>query len=406
MRFGFTEEQDELRRSVRRILDGAGGVAAARRTMAAGDGHDTVLWRQLARELGLAGLVIPERHGGAGLGWVELVGVMEELGRTLACVPFLSTVGLATATILAAGTEEQQQAILPALARGEVTAALAWLEIGGDPDPAAVTTTARPAPGGHVLLAGKKRFVVDGHSADLLLVVARAPGTSGADGLAVYEVPAGADGVRRHRLPTMDATRALAEVVLADVRVPAASRLGDGGWPAIARALARGRVALAAEQVGGAQRCLDLGVDYAKVRHQFGRPIGSFQAIQHTLAELFVQVESARSAAYYAGWAAAHATADEADEAAAVAAAYCGDAYFHCAAETIQVHGGIGFTWEHDAHLYFKRARASRTLLGTPAFHREDVARRLGLGVADDGADDGAPSTGLGTGPATAPGVA
>ncbi len=386
MRFGFTEEQDELRRSVRRVLDDAGGVAAARRVMLAGGNHDTATWQRLARDLGLAGLVVPERHGGAGLGWVEVIAVMEELGRALACVPFLSSSVLSTAAILAAGSDDQQQQILPPLARGDVTAALAWLEIGGDPDPATITTTARPAPGGHVLLDGKKRFVIDGASADLLLVVARAPGTTGTDGLGLYEVPGGASGLRRHRLPTMDATRALAEVVLADVRVPETSRLGGDatGWPTIARALERGQVALAAEQVGAAQRCLDLGIEYAKVRHQFGRPIGSFQAIQHSLAELFVMVESARSAAYYAGWAAEHADPDEATETTACAAAFCADACFHVAAETIQVHGGIGFTWEHDAHLYFKRARAGRTVLGSPSFHREQLARRLGLGVDPD----------------------
>jgi alkylation response protein AidB-like acyl-CoA dehydrogenase len=386
VRFAFTEEQDELRRSVRRVLEAAGGIAAARRISQQGEGGggtDTTLWKTLARELGLAALAIPERHGGAGLGWIEVIGVMEEIGRTLAPVPFLSSSVLATAALLTCGTEEQQAAILPPLARGDVTATLAWLEVGGHADPAAIATTARPAPGGHVLLDGRKRFVLDGHAADLLLVVAREPGTTGASGLALYEVPAGASGVRRHRLPTMDATRTLAEVVFSDVRVPATSRLGDpsspssGGWPQIARALARAQVALAAEQVGGAQRCLDLGVEYAKVRHQFGRPIGSFQAIQHNLAELFVLVESARSAAYYAGWAADHAGDDEADETAACAAAFCADAFFHCAAETIQVHGGIGFTWEHDAHLFFKRARAGKTLLGTPADHREHIARRI-----------------------------
>jgi alkylation response protein AidB-like acyl-CoA dehydrogenase len=293
---------------------------------------------------------------------------------------------LATAALRECGTDEQQQSVLPMLARGDVAATVAWLEVGGDPDPATITTTARPAPGGHVLLEGRKRFVLDGNSADLLLVVARTPGTTGADGLALYEVSAGASGVRRHRLPTMDATRALADVSFTDVRVPETARLGDGaGWPAIERALFRAQVALAADQVGASQRCLDLGVEYAKVRHQFGKPIGSFQAIQHNLAELFVLVESARSAAYYAGWAADHGDADEAAETAACAASFCSDAVSHCAAETIQVHGGIGFTWEHDAHLYFKRARAGRTLLGTPAHHREQIARRLGLGVEPAG---------------------
>ncbi len=381
MRFAFTDEQDELRRSVRRILDAGGGVAGARRAMLTADHHDAPLWRVLAREIGLAGLIVPEPHGGAGLGWVELVAVMEELGRALACVPFLSTACLATAAILETGTADQHARLLPPIARGDGTAALAWLEASGDPDPAAITTTARSAAGGEIILDGTKRFVIDGHTADLLLVIARAPGSAGTEGLAIYAVPAATPGVQRHRLPTMDATRALAEVGFTDVRVPASAALGAGGWPAIARALALGHIGLAAEQVGGAQRCLDLSVEYAKVRHQFGRPIGSFQAIQHTLAELFVLVESARSAAYYAGWAAAHAP-DELDAAAAAAGSYCGDAFFQCAADTIQVHGGIGFTFEHDAHLFFKRARAGRTVLGSPAHHREQVARMLGLGVA------------------------
>jgi alkylation response protein AidB-like acyl-CoA dehydrogenase len=380
MRFAFSDEQEELRRNVRRVLDAAGGPGAARRAAAAGEPYDRALWSTLARDLGLAGIAIPERHGGASLGWVELIAVMEELGRGLAATPFLSSACLATGAILGAGSAPQHADMLPMLARGEVTATLAWLEVGGDPDPAAISTTARPAPGDHVLLDGKKRFVVDGDTADLLLVVARTPGSSGRDGLAIYAVPSGADGVRCHRLPTMDQTRTLAEIVLADVRVPAASRLGDGGWEVIDRALALGRIALAAEQVGGAQRCLELSVEYARVREQFGRPIGTFQAIQHTLAEMFVRVESARSAAYHAGWAAAE---DEPDllETAATTAACCADAFYRCAADTIQVHGGIGFTWEHDAHLYFKRARAGRHLLGSPSFHREQLARRLGLGV-------------------------
>jgi alkylation response protein AidB-like acyl-CoA dehydrogenase len=328
MRFAFSDEQEELRRSVRRALGSPG------------------LWPEL-----LAPLIVPERHGGAGLGWVEVVAVAEELGRALSPAPFLSSVGLATAAILESASEEQQASILPSLAAGGVTAALVDGEL-----------TARPAPGDHVLLSGRARHVIDGDTADLLIVQAGA----------LYEVPAGASGVRRKRLPTMDSTRALAEIVLDDVRVPATARLGDGH----ATAIHLGRIALAAEQVGAAQRCLDLSVEYAKVRHQFGRPIGSFQAIQHACADLFVLVESARSAVYEAGWIADHARGDLA-AASLTAATYCGDAFYECAAQTIQIHGGIGFTWEHDAHRYFKRARASRSLLGAPSSHREAVAKLI-----------------------------
>jgi alkylation response protein AidB-like acyl-CoA dehydrogenase len=370
VRFAFTDEQDQLRRQVRRALDAAGGVTAARKAMQP-DAHDASLWRTLARELGLAALAIPEAHGGAGLTWVEVAAVAEELGGALACVPFLSSACLATAAILGCAGPAQQAALLPTLAFGDVTASLAWLEVGGAGDPDAIATTARPAGVDHVIVSGTKRLVLDGHTADLLLVAAR----DAAGSIALYAIPSGAGGVRRRRLPTMDATRGLAEIVLADVRVPSTAKLGDGGWEPIAQAIARARVALAAEQVGGAQACLDAATSYAKVRHQFGKPIGAFQAIQHALAEMFVDVETARSAAYHA---AIH--ADDPMEA-AIASIYCGDAFYRAAATAIQVHGGIGFTWEHDAHLFFKRARAARTIFGAPDAQRDAVAAALGLGA-------------------------
>jgi alkylation response protein AidB-like acyl-CoA dehydrogenase len=375
MRFSFADDQEELRRTTRRVLDGHDCVGFARALGATGPGHDAALWKKLGGDLGLAGLVVPEACGGAGLGWVELVGVMEELGRSLASVPLLSTV-LATSAILAGAQDddddEQQHALLAPIAQGG-TAALGYLD--------ARPTSAR-RDGTDAILSGAKRHVIDGHSADLLIVSARE-----ADGsIALYAIAPDAAGVSRARLPTMDASRALADIELDDVRVPLTSRLGRAG--ALDHALALGSIALAAEQVGGAQRCLDLSVEYAKVRTQFGRPIGSFQAIQHKCADQFVLVESARSAAYYAGWAAAQPpgtleAGDDVATLAAIAKAYCSDAFYACAAETIQIHGGIGFTWEHDAHLYFKRARASRDLLGSPAQHRERLAAgAIGLGTA------------------------
>jgi len=264
------------------------------------------------------------------------------------------------------------------MARGEVTAAVAWLEVGGDGGPDAIETTARPASGDHVILAGKKRFVVDGHTADLLLVAARAPATRGDDGVALYAVPAGAAGVRRRRLPTMDATRALAEVVLADVRVPASSRLGAGGWPAIARAIALGRIALAAEQVGGAEACLELAVDYAKVRHQFGRPIGSFQAIKHKFVDMMVALERARSLGYFAALTIAE-DDPRRSSATSVAKAAAGDCQKLLAKEGIQIHGGIGYTWEHDMQLFVRRIKSGEPLFGSSTWHRARIAELLGV---------------------------
>jgi alkylation response protein AidB-like acyl-CoA dehydrogenase len=389
VRFAFGDDQEELRRSVRRVLEVHAGAPSAREAARGDAGIDAALWKRLGTDLGLAGLIVPEQHGGAGLGWIELIAVMEELGRQLACVPCLSTVCLGTSALLIAGDDAQQARWLPAIASGDLTATLAFVEA-ASPGPAGGLHTTARRDGEHVVLTGRKRHVVDGHSAGLVIVTARAAGNDGVDGVELYAIPAGTPGLERRRLPTMDQTRALAELVLDDVRVPDSARLGRGSAAALEQILALARIGLAAEQVGGAQRCLDMSVDYAKVRTQFGRPIGSFQAIQHTCADMFVLVESARSAAYHAGWVAsqhaAGALPDPEDPssdllaAAAIAKAYCSDAFYRCAADTIQVHGGIGFTWEHDAHLYFKRAHASRELLGAPAQHREALASAIGLG--------------------------
>jgi alkylation response protein AidB-like acyl-CoA dehydrogenase len=327
MRFAFGDEQEELRRSVRRALDAHGGISAARKVLGGELGHDGALWSVLAKDLGLAGLIIPEEHGGAGLGWTEVAAVLEELGRTLAPVPFFSTVCLGTNALVACGAH----AYLPAIASGDRTATLAFRD--------------------------DARFVVDGDTADIVVLVE-------GDGIYVTE------DAHRRRLPTVDQTRPLAEIL-------GGTRTRIGSREQLDGILDRARIALAAEQVGGAQRCLDLAVDYAKVRHQFGKPIGSFQAIQHACAEMFLLVESARSAAYYAAWAADHGAHTDLAQTAATAAAYCSDAFFRVAGDAIQVHGGIGFTWEHDCHLFFKRARASRSLLGAPDHHRERVATAL-----------------------------
>src|SRR5664279_1591522 len=249
MNFAFSEEQDELRKSVRRFLDDKSPETEVRRLMETADGYDAAVWTQMAEQLGLQSLIIPEQFGGAGFSYVELIVILEEMGAALLCAPFFSTVALAANALLTSGDQSAQEYLLPGIA---------------------------------------------------------------------------------------------------------------------------------AEQVGGAQRCLDSSVEYAKTRIQFGRPIGSFQAIKHKCADMLLEVESAKSAAYYAGWAAAE-DSDELPVVASLAKSYCSEAYFHAAAETIQIHGGIGFTWEHPAHLYFKRAKSSELMLGDPSYHRELLAQRIGI---------------------------
>ena len=365
MAFAFTEEQEALRTSARQFLESRSDPAAVRAAMSTDRGWSEDLWAQVGGELGWTSLIVPEAYDGAGLGYVALVALMEELGRALYCGPYFSTIALAANAILVAGDDDAKKAYLPGIAAGETTATLAWAD--GDAPAVAVRQ------GGDWLLSGHKRRVVDGHTADLLIVEARTD-----DRPQLFAIGAQSEGVERRALPTMDMTRKLAEIHLDRVRVPDAAHLGTGGHAVLTRILDRASVALAAEQVGGAEACLDLATEYAKVREQFGQPIGSFQAIKHKCADMLLQVESARSAAYYAGWAVDHAP-EEVAEVAPVARAYCSQAYFQCAGESIQIHGGIGFTWEHPAHLYFKRARASAALLGSASATRDRLASRLGL---------------------------
>ncbi len=396
MDLALSADEEELRRGARRVLGERSSPKQVRAAMAREDGHDAELWRLCARELGWAGLAIGEDQGGVGMGGVALAAVMEECGRALACVPLLPTVMAAT-LIEVAGTAAQRGEQLGPIAAGEVIGAAALADAGGAWEVAGVGVTARLENGGWVL-SGRKAGVVAGHLADVLVVAARVGVGKGVD---LFLVPAAAPGVERRVQPTLDATRRVAEVTLNDVRLPAGARLGDGGegeaGGAIERALDVVGAALAAEQLGGAERCLELSVDYAKVRVQFGRAIGSFQAVKHRCADMLVAVEAARSAVYWAGWAASHAP-EELKHAGPLAMATASETFFDVAAETIQVHGGIGFTWEHDAHLYFKRARASAGLLGEPAWQRERLARRIGLGAGGEGPGAG---TGTGTGTGT-----
>jgi alkylation response protein AidB-like acyl-CoA dehydrogenase len=374
MNFAFTPEQEMLRDSVRSFLTDKIPMTRVRELMETEAGFDEALWAETAG-LGWQGMAIPEEYGGAGFSYLELGIVFEEMGRALTPLPFLSTVVLGAGAVLLAGDEAQKKAHLPKVASGEDRMALAVVEASGRWDPDGVEMAAKPD-GDEVVVSGVKSYVVDGHTSHTLVVAVRDETGS----VSLYLVPADAEGVSAARLETMDMTRKQAEISFNDVRIPAAARLGAAGSGAatLEKLYDLAAVALAFEQVGGAQRCLEMSVEYAKVRHQFGRPIGSFQAVKHKCADMLVEVESSKSSAYYAGWAAAEDN-DELPVVAPLAKAYCSDAYFHVAAETIQVHGGIGFTWEHDAHLYFKRAKTDQLLFGDSAQWRAKLADRVGL---------------------------
>jgi alkylation response protein AidB-like acyl-CoA dehydrogenase len=369
--FAFSEEQEELRRGVRRFLEEKSSEADVRRLMETPEGYDTAVWKQMAEQLGLQGLAIPEEYGGSGYTYVELVVIFEEMGRALLCAPYFSSVALAANLLLAAGDDSAKKDYLPGIADGTTLATVALAEASGRWDEAGITLEATGS-GSSWTLTGEKLYVLDGHLADLILVPAR---TSA--GVSVFAVDKGADGLTTTALSTMDQTRKQARVTFEGTPARLVGAEGSG-WAAVSKMLDLAVVALAAEQVGGAQRVLEMAVDYAKVRVQFGRPIGSFQAIKHKCADMLLEVESAKSAAYYAGWAAAEDN-DELPVVASLAKSYCSEAYFHATAENIQIHGGIGFTWEHPAHLYFKRAKSSELLFGDPTYHRELLAQRIGI---------------------------
>lgn len=370
--FAATPDHELLRDAARRFLDDRLPTTRVRALMETGE-FDRGLWAETAA-MGWQGMAIPEAYGGAGYTVRELGVVLEELGRALAPLPFFSSVVLAAGIIELGGTEAQRAAFLPSLADGSTIGTLAVVEVDGSWLPTTPAVTATPGAGGWVL-TGEKRHVLDGHVADRFVVLAAT-----AEGPDLFVVPATAEGITVESVVTLDLTRPQATVRFDGVAVDAEARLGQpgGGLEVLERAYDRAAALLAYEQVGGAARCLEMSVAYAKERYQFGRPIGSFQAVKHRCADMLVALEGARSAALYAGWAAAE-DPDELRIAAPVAKAFCSEAFFRIAADTIQVHGGIGFTWEHDAHLYLKRAKTDELLLGDPARWRARLGDRLGL---------------------------
>jgi alkylation response protein AidB-like acyl-CoA dehydrogenase len=370
MNLGVSAEQQELREAVRRFLAERAPLTRVRELMETTEGTDPGVWRQAATQLGLPGIAVPEEYGGAGFSFAEQAIVLEELGAALFTGPYLASAVLAATALLASDDEAARKDLLPGIAAGETIATLALTEDDGSWDPASIRLAATQG----WRLDGHKSYVLDGQAAGLILAVA-ATGTDGE--LSLFAVDADAVGLTRRALPTLDQTRKLAR--LAFDRTPARLVGEPGAARAVLdRTLDVAGIALAAEQLGGAQRALDMAVQYARVRHQFGRPIGSFQAIKHRCADLLLEVESLRSAVGYAAAAVAAGSA-EVPVLASMLKAYASEVYSHVAGENIQIHGGIGFTWEHDAHLYLKRAKASELFLGDASWHRARLAARIGL---------------------------
>jgi alkylation response protein AidB-like acyl-CoA dehydrogenase len=378
MNFGFNEEQELLRSTARKFFENECPPGVVRELMDTPEGMSPSLWRRIA-EQGWLGLIYPEAHGGMGLGFVDLTVLMEEMGRAVVPGPFLSSVLLGGLAILEAGSETQKKAWLPRIAAGDARITLAWMDPSAVPPPdgIAVAATAR---GGRFALSGTALFVPDAHTADAVVVAARTGPGTGAEGVTLFLVPRESPGLSVVLLPTMDQTRKLCEVTLADVTLGPDAVLGEvgGGWPPLDRVLQGATVALCAEMCGGAQKVLDMTVEYAKIRQAFGRPIGSYQGVKHRAADMLVDVENSKSITYYASWAMDEKASDSA-LAVSMAKAYASDAYRRVAAAGIQLHGGIGFTWEHDLHLYFKRAKGSEFTFGDATYHREKVAQLVEL---------------------------
>jgi alkylation response protein AidB-like acyl-CoA dehydrogenase len=368
MTFSPGPDAEELRAVVRGFLEKRSTEADVRTLMETETGYHPAVWRQAAEELGLQGLIIPERWGGSEATLVELGLVLEEMGRALLCAPFFGTVALAANTLLAVGDEAANEAYLPGIAAGDTVATLAW----GGADPLASTITAAPVGHGWSL-TGTAELVIDAVAANLILVLADTP-----DGLGLFAVSAdGAEGLTRTSLTALDSTRKLSTCEFAGTP---ARVVGTPGavLEALRVALDRAVVALGCEQLGGAARVLEMSVEYANTRVQFGRKIGSFQAIKHRCADMLVDVESARSTAYYGAWASVH-EPDELPIAASLAGSVCSEVYTRVALDNIQNHGGIGFTWEHPAHLYLKRAKSTQLFLGSPSKHRSRLATMLDI---------------------------
>lgn len=369
MQFSFTNEQEDFRGILRRFFTARSPTTEVRKLMATDAGFDRDNWKKLNQELGLTAVHIPEEYGGQGFGCVELGIVLEEMGRALLCAPYFSSVVLGATAILNAGTDAQKRKLLPLIAAGDTTATFAFTEDSGLWDSSGVAMTANGNK-----LNGTKSFVVDGHTADLIVVLARQAGTSGDSGLSMFTVRGDAPGLKRTPLKTMDATRKLARLEFKDVE---GEPLGEAGKAAEAfnRTITQATICLANEMAGGADKLRETTLEYVQMRMQFGRALASFQSMKHKQADMLVEVETAKSAAYYAA-AAFDEKTDDLLAATSLAKAAASDTYLQTGIHAIQCRGGIGFTWDEDTHLWFKRAKSSEVFLGDATYHRELMMQR------------------------------
>jgi len=377
--FGFSEEQEMLRDAAKRFLAENCPTTFVRKMMADDTAHDKAFWKKLV-DLGWPGLLIPEQYGGHGGTFLDMTVVVEEAGKALVPGPFFTTALLGAPIVIEGGSEAQKKDLLPKIAKGEAIVTVAIAEASGRFDAGGVELKAEKKANGHVL-NGEKMFVPDAHVADVIAAVARTKSDGNPEeGISVFLVPAKTKGITITQLKTVDMTRRLCHVKFDNVAVEASALLGkeNQGWAIVRRTLDIATAALSAEMVGTAQKALDISVDYAKTRVQFGKPIGSFQAVKHKCVDMMVAVENARSITYYACWTVDERT-PEAATAVPMAKAYASDMAKNVTSDAIQVHGGIGFTWEHDMHLYHRRGLAGEANLGNAPVHRETVAKSLAL---------------------------
>jgi len=374
----LNEDQIEIARQARRFCENESPMAYVRAMFEDDRGFTDPFWAKQA-EMGWAAMCVPEAYGGLAMGLMDLAVVLEEMGRAMTPGPFFSTVCMAAEAVMAAGNDSQKAAYLSPMAMGEMKGTLALHEAEGGADPGYVQMTARAEGDGYVL-EGTKVPVTDAHVADIIVCAARTrAGNAPETGITLFLVDPKAKGLSITPLPAMDGTRKLCAVTFKGVRVDSTRVLGevDGGWGPLSRVLARAQVALCAESLGGAHKAMEIATQYAKERIQFDQPIGAYQAIKHRCAQIYVEAESARSLLYWAAWAQDNEDAGTALVAASVAKAYCSEVYRNATAGAIQVLGGTGFSWEHDIHLYLKRAKANEVMLGDPVYHRERVVQLI-----------------------------
>src|SRR5690242_17485085 len=369
MNFDFSDDQKQLRDQARKFLAEKCTSKAVRVVLDGKESYDRELWKGLA-EMGFLGVAIPEEHGGAGAGHLELCVIAEEMGRALAPVPFSSTVYLAAEALMLAGSDAQKQKWLPKIASGEAIGTLALFEGSGNPSPKAIKLEAANG-----VLNGVKKPVADGAIADLVVVAVRTAKAGRDSDISLFLVDVKGGGVEAKALTNLDPTRGQAELTFKNCKAEPLGAAGEG-WSILAQVLDRAAVLLAFEQVGGSDRALEMGRDYALDRIAFGRPIGSFQAVKHILADMYVSATLARSNCYYGAWALST-NAGELPEAAAAARISATQAFQHCAKNNIQVNGGMGFTWEFDCHMYYRRSNALALSLGSQSYWEDALIDRM-----------------------------